>query len=770
MPRSKEKHLNSILLKQTDQLYSRLVYSAIGTVITACLIAWIVGSKSNPVIAWKWFALILLLSLLRWTTAVIYVRLPDTQRSDPRWHRRFKWLAWIIAVVWSLPMWLFYPENPAYQVLTIMALAGIAGASMAILSYDRNILTGFLLILLVGALSRLISLGDPLSLELAALVFFYILFMIKGGRDIGSSFMELLALRQSAEEHNLTLLSITEEVARIGYWQWDMSSPKIEFSSNLRKMCGVSRDQLDIDQYLEHVHPDDRSRVQMSIDSARLTGQEVTVEYRQRNPHGKDWMLMNQVIKRVDESSGNQFLLGMVQDVSILRKAEQKIFDMAYYDELTGLANRGHFREHLKEKVKHARRRQTRFALLYIDLDGFKQINDMMGHEKGDVFLRHFSSNLKQAVREADFIARLGGDEFCVLLGDIQGSMDCVPTAQRCLELRDVPIVIDNHSIYPQMSIGIAVYPQDGADDDSLLKAADAAMYAAKQGGKHNYAFYDNEMTERAARRVRLEADLQRALKEEEFFLVYQPKVDLYSNELKGVEALIRWRHPERGLVPPDEFIATAERIGLIRELGEWVLDRACSQHREWKQQGVNLQMAVNIASNHFSSAHFVDRVRETLQRHGVAEGELEVEITESMTRDPQQHLKVCRELRRCGVRVAIDDFGTGYSSLSVLKQLQVDTLKVDKSFIQHLPGDRSSTLMVRAIVDMALGLGFDVVAEGVEDEAQADFLRQLGCPYAQGFYFSRPVEADKIPAMMGKLFVGDETIVMASVGKPQRR
>ncbi len=770
MPRSKEKQLNPILLKQTDQLYSRLVYSAAGTIATALILTMIVSEADHWMVAWGWFGLMTLVSAYRWVTALLYFRRNSEQRANPRWRLRFRIAAWVVAGVWALPIWLFYPSQPAYQVLMILALAGIAGGSIAILSYDRKVLTFFLVILMLGIESRLLVQGDALSLQLAALVLLYFLFLMKGGRDIGSSFMELLALRQSAEEHNLTLLSITEEVARIGYWQWDMQSPKIEFSSNLRSMCGVSSDQLDIDQCLEHVHPDDRSRVQMSIDNARLTGQEVTVEYRQRNPSGKDWMLMNQVIKRVDESSGNQFLLGMVQDVSILRKAEQKIFDMAYYDELTGLANRGHFREHLKEKVKHARRRQTQFALLYIDLDGFKQINDMMGHEKGDVFLRHFSSNLKQAVREADFIARLGGDEFCVLLGDIQGSMDCVPTAQRCLELRDVPIVIDNHSIYPQMSIGIAVYPQDGADDDSLLKAADAAMYAAKQGGKHNYAFYDNEMTERAARRVRLEADLQRALKQEEFFLVYQPKVDLHSNELKGVEALIRWRHPERGLVPPDEFIDTAERIGLIRELGEWVLDRACRQLREWKQQGVNLQMAVNIASNHFSSAHFVDRVRETLQRHEIAEGELEVEITESMTRDPQQHLKVCRELRRCGVRVAIDDFGTGYSSLSVLKQLQVDTLKVDKSFIQHLPSDRSSTLMVRAIVDMALGLGFDVVAEGVEDEAQADFLRQLGCPYVQGFYFSRPVEADKIPAMLDKLFVGDETIVMASVGKTQRR
>ncbi len=770
MPRIKENRMTPIQLRQTDQLYGRLVYSAVGTVITALIVAGIVADLTDPFRAWGWFALIVVASIYRWGAAFIYLRLPLPERENPVWLARFRWAAWGVAVIWVLPMWLFYPQDQAYQVVMVLALAGIAGGSIAILSYDRRILTVFLLIMLIGTVARLLLLGDPLSLQLAGLFFVYILFMIKGGRDIGRSFLELLELRHSAEEHNLTLLSITEEVARIGYWQWDMLSPELEFSPNLRSMCGISEDRLGIDDFLRQVHPDDRERVRMAIDNARLTGQEVTVEYRQKNPRGKDWMLMNQVIKRVDESSGKQFLLGMVQDVSVLRKAEQKIFDMAYYDELTGLANRGHFREHLKDKVKHARRRENRFALLYIDMDGFKQINDMMGHEKGDEFLRQFSKNLKKAVREADFIARLGGDEFCILLGDIQSSIDCVQSAQRCLALRDEPIVIDNHSLYPQMSIGIAVYPQDGDDEDSLLKAADAAMYAAKQGGKHSYAFYDNKMTERAARRVKLEADLQRALKEQEFFLVYQPKVDLRNGALYGVEALIRWRHPERGLVPPDEFIATAERIGLIREMGEWVLDHACAQLAEWKSQGLRLQMAVNIASNHFSSTSFVNRLHTIIRRHSIEDAELEVEITESLTRDPQQHLRVCRELRRLGVRVAIDDFGTGYSSLSVLKQLQVDTLKVDKSFIQHLPGDRSSTLMVRAIISMALGLGFDVVAEGVEDEEQANFLRQLDCPYVQGYYFSRPVEAAEIPKMMGKLFIGDETLVLPAQGQPLRR
>ncbi len=764
MPTSSDTPMGPIRLRQTNQLYSRLFYSAAGTVFTAFVIAWIIGDRTRSDLAWSWFGLMLLVSFYRWMTAYRYRRLPEPERARMVWFLQFRWTAWAVAVVWVLPMWLLYPPEPSYQVLMVLALAGITGGSIAILSYDSTTLSVFIGILTLGVVARLLVMGDTLSLQLAVLMVIYSIFLLKGGRDIGRSYLELLELRQSTEEHNLTLLSITEEVARIGYWQWDMVSPRVELSTNLRNMSGVNASHIELDRCLGLVHRDDRERVRMAIDSARTGGHEVSVEYRQKNPQGKDWMMMNLVIKKVEESNGACFLLGMVQDVSVLRKAEQKVFDMAYYDELTGLANRGHFREYLKGKVRQARRNNNRFALLYIDLDGFKQVNDMMGHQKGDEFLRGFSRHLKQALREADFIARLGGDEFCILLDGIKAASDCVQTARRCLALREKPIHIGRQSLFPQMSIGIALYPKDGADQDSLLKAADAAMYAAKQSGKNSYAFYDNEMTRRAAQRMQMETDLQRALKQREFFLVYQPKISLDTGELHGVEALIRWQHPQRGLVPPDEFIDIAERIGLIRQIGKWVLEEACRQLVHWKQGGLQLQMAVNIASNHFSDTHFVSCVRELITRYDIADGELEVEITESLTRDPEQHLNVCRQLRELGVRVAIDDFGTGYSSLSVLKQLQVDTLKVDKSFIQHLPNDPSSTLMVEAIVNMALGLGFDVVAEGVEDQAQADFLRQLGCPFVQGYYFSRPVEADEIPRIINKLFVGDETLVMASL------
>ncbi|MDX2506066.1 MAG: EAL domain-containing protein [Gammaproteobacteria bacterium] len=742
-------------IKQTDQLFSRLKYSAIGTSVVALVMVLIIGPQTHQQeITWFWFLVIFLVSFYRWLTAKIYCRLNDLEKTRHNWKFRFDIGAYMSAVTWVLPVWLFYPlDYPEYQVLMILALAGIAGGAIAILSYDKHIITAFLTLMLIGIDSRLILLGNELSLQLAVLLFLYFIFLMKGGRDIAKSYYELLMLRKDTEEHNLTLLSATERVARIGYWQWDMESEYIELSANLCSMCGVDSKRTKLDFCISKVHEDDKNRVQMAIESVVKSGDDSSVEYRLLDNKTGNWVIMNQVIKRITDSSDKQFILGTVQDISVIKSAEQKIFDMAYYDELTGLANRGHFREHLSEQIKHIARNQAQLAILYLDLDGFKEINDTLGHDKGDIYLQKFSRELKNTVRDEDFIARLGGDEFCIVLGNVENGLFAAQTAERCLAMKNKAITIENQSIIPRMSIGIAIYPQDGEDADTLLKVADAAMYSAKHNGKHNFSFYDPQMTEDAAQRIELESDLRAAFKNSEFKLVYQPKISVAKEKIAGVEALIRWIHPDRGTVSPDEFINTAERIGLINEIGEWVLETACRQLQVWKSQGLVLEMAVNVSSSHFSSENFVQHVENIKHKFDIQDGELEIEITESMSRDPVQHIRVCEELDKKGVKVAIDDFGTGYSSLSVLKQLKVNTLKVDRAFIQHLPADESSALMVKAIVAMGLGLGFNIVAEGVETREQALFLQELNSPYIQGYYFSRPVEAEQIPALTNARF-----------------
>jgi len=341
-----------------------------------------------------------------------------------------------------------------------------------------------------------------------------------------------LELRRDSEQHNLTLLSTTEQVAHIGYWQWDMESSQIELSENLRLMGNFDDLSIDIDILMQKVHADDQYRLQTEIENASQTGQETSVEFRMCAQEDGKWIIMNQVTKLIDQYSDKPTLLGTVQDISSIKSAEQKIFDMAYYDELTGLANRGHFQEHLLKQIKHATRTGKKLAVLYLDLDGFKELNDTLGHEKGDYFLKEFSKMLKQQVRTDDFVSRLGGDEFCLVLSDfVDGSMATI-SAERCLALSNQPIQIDHQQFKPYMSIGISIYPSDGNDVDTLLRAADTAMYHSKRNGKRCFSFYNEQMTKDAISRLEMEADLKQALDNQEFYLLYQPKVSMLDGSL----------------------------------------------------------------------------------------------------------------------------------------------------------------------------------------------------------------------------------------------
>ncbi len=754
MENSTSTRQTAIRQKQTALLFKGMTYSTIGTFVTALAVVLIIAPKSDQQMAWFWFSAVVLVSAYRWLVNFFYSGLHSNSTFSHRWCLHFNLGAYLAALSWASIMWLLYPIGyPAYQVLTILSLSGVAGGALATLSYDRQVITLYQGILLVGIESRLFWEGDRFSLELGLLSFLYFGFLMRGGREIGSNYYELLALRQDSEDNSLELLKTTEKIARIGYWKWDMKSSLAELSDNLVAMCGFSQCHVEINRCLDLVHADDRRRVEMAIESCSATGREVTLEYRMQDPDKTDYLIMNQVIKRVSDSRGRDYLLGTIQDISAIKSAEQKIYDMAYFDELTGLANRSHFLEYLKQRVKSAARKNQRFAVLYVDLDDFKEINDTLGHERGDQYLNSFARHMKGRLRDADFLARLGGDEFCIVLDDLQKGLEAKHTTQRCLELMQQVIEIEAHRIQPKMSIGIAVFPEDGADPQSLLKAADAAMYAVKHGGKQGYAFYDSQMTTDASIRLQLETDLRQAMENKEFELWYQPKISLRTGRVTGVEALIRWQHPERGMVRPDLFIEAAERIGLINEIGEWVLETACRQQQIWKGQGVALEMAVNISSSHFTSDGFPAFVTQVVQANQLHRNELEVEITESMSRDPVEHARICHQLRGKGIRVAIDDFGTGYSSLSVLKQLEVDTLKVDRSFINQITDDEASALMVRTIIDMSAGLGYSIVAEGVETLEQVNILQELGCPYVQGFYFSKPVEGRDIPELAQKVW-----------------
>ena len=528
-----------------------------------------------------------------------------------------------------------------------------------------------------------------------------------------------------------------------------MHSDTIMLSENLAQMWGFDKRIVTFDQWIAIIHADDIDRLKRELDSGRHTNNENAVEFRMVDRPGSDFRVMNQITKCVVDSDGVAMLLGTVQDITDIKTAERKLYKMAFYDELTGLSNRGHFLEQLKTQISVAKRADKKLAVVFVDLDDFKGVNDSYGHEVGDSYLRIFAQYIRSAVRDSDLVARLGGDEFCVVLLDVADRSEVARITELCLDFSLKTIEIGNHRIQPKMSVGVSIYPHDGSNEDELLKSADMAMYSIKQNGKHGYRFFENSMVSDTADRVMLEASLRVAIDNNQFELWYQPKVSLDTMRLGGVEALIRWRHPEKGLIPPDVFITTAERVGMISEIGDWVLDTACKQQAEWRDAGLDMQMAVNISGSHFIEDDFIETVLGTVKQYGLAQGDLEIEITESMTRDPVQHSQICQRLRQAGVRIAIDDFGTGYSSLSVLDKLEVDTLKIDRSFITGLPEDKSSIILVQAIMELSLGFGYDVVAEGVETVEQLQHLEALGCPYIQGYYFSKPVTADLIPALM---------------------
>lgn len=736
--------------RKTEQLFNRLRVSAVATVIVAFTIVAVIRPYADETMTTTWLVLIMLVSIWRFWVALRYQQASKQERELPGWSTRFRTGVYLAAAGWGLAVWMCYPHGHVqYEVLLLLGIASVAGTAIAVLSFDKTLMTVFVSTILFSLEARLLTSDGELALEMSLFNLWFYIFLLKGGSDISDSYHEMLSLRQDAEEHNTALLTAAEQVARIGYWKWNPDLNELELSSNLMAMAGSSISRVSLQNYLNYVHDNDRDRLQSSIESVLETGEESIVEYRMLSVKAGGWIVMNQVAKTLEDSNQGRLVLGTVQDISDIKSAEQRIFDMAYFDDLTGLANRGHFQQQLIERIKQADRNEGQVALLYLDLDGFNKINDTFGHEKGDEYLKAFTELLKQTFREEDFIARLGGDEFCVIQSGLKSGVEAGTSAERCLMLKDRLITVEGREVSPRMSVGIALYPQDGEDVDSLLKAADAAMYSAKRKGKQRFEFYDEKMTEDAATRLELDSDLKKALVNKEFKLLYQPKMSLHSGRMMGVEALIRWNHPHRGVVPPDEFISAAERNGLINEIGEWVLIEACKQQKLWIDQGYNLEMAVNISSSHFSSEKFVEYIRKMKQSDDLPASALEVEITESLTRDPLRHIEISQQLREMGIKVAIDDFGTGYSSLSVLRELKADTLKIDRAFIQHLPDDQTSALLVRAITTMAIGLGYDVVAEGVETEEQAHFLREMGNPYVQGYLYSRPVEADQIPELI---------------------
>lgn len=431
---------------------------------------------------------------------------------------------------------------------------------------------------------------------------------------------------------------------------------------------------------------------------------------------------------------------------------QRRMSYLARYDPLTGLINRTLFADRLQGAVARARRDGGLVALMFLDMDDFKEVNDRYGHAAGDSLLRQVAERLVSSVRESDTVARLGGDEFTVILEGGHRVEDAGRVATKILAALSAPYQLGQHEVVVTSSIGIATYPIDGDNVDELLKCADIAMYSAKAAGRNTYQYFTRELRERTTERIALIDGLRNALEDgDQLELVYQPKLDAELGAVFGLEALLRWNHPELGRVLPSKFIPLAEETDLIIPMGEWVLDRACSQMREWRDAGLpDMTVAVNVSSRQFRMGNLVETVATSLAAAGLSPRYLEIELTEgTLVADVELARRALERLRDMGVRVSIDDFGTGYSSLSYLSQLPIDTLKIDRSFIKNVTKDRDGAAISSAIVGLARSLRMDVVAEGVESIEQIEFLTRLGCSKMQGYHFSKPLEASQVIAFV---------------------
>jgi diguanylate cyclase (GGDEF)-like protein/PAS domain S-box-containing protein len=558
-----------------------------------------------------------------------------------------------------------------------------------------------------------------------------------------------IALRDSEERFRTLTAS-----SPVGVFQTDEEGQYTYVNARWREITNIYDIHLTQESWIKTLHPEERFQVLSHWRESLEQKEEFRMEYRMLRDDGEDINVICQA-KPLYESNGEiSGYLGSLSDISELKSVQLQLEQLALYDPLTRLANRHLFRNRLEKAIKHSEREGGKLALLFLDIDHFKKINDTMGHDQGDELLKAIAHRLRFCTRPGDTVARMGGDEFTILVPEIHHQHEADAIARKVLDVLKVPIRLTGLEIIITTSIGITIGLNDADDANALMKNADLAMYRAKARGRDNYQFFSDEMNVELTRQLAMEAELRLALQQEEFELYYQPQIDLNTNRLIGYEALLRWKHAEKGFIPPSDFIPVAEDSGLILPIGEWVLRNACEHIKQFSDNGLlpkDGHVAVNISPRQFHDPNLVTVISDLIASTGIKSQQLEIEITESLLMENvDSTIATLQQLKKLGIILAIDDFGTGYSSLNYLKRLPIHVLKVDRSFVMDIPDDKDDMEITSAVIAMAHKLGLRVVAEGVEQNEQALFLKDNQCDFAQGYFYGRPMSVEQLYKEIG--------------------
>jgi diguanylate cyclase (GGDEF)-like protein/PAS domain S-box-containing protein len=559
------------------------------------------------------------------------------------------------------------------------------------------------------------------------------------------------AIAEEALKNSRATLAEAQQLAHLGSWSMDFASGDVVWSEEIYRIYGLTEGVDKPVPFSQYDHPDDAPTVHRATEESKRLREPFAIDHRILRRDGSVRWVQERGDFFFDRNGAPLRSVGTMTDITERKEAEQQLARHAHYDSLTELPNRTLLTDRLNQAIAYSDRHKRPTAVLFLDLDRFKNVNDTLGHSIGDLLLKAVAGRLKRSVRAVDCVARLGGDEFIIVLTDLPNSQAAMKIAQKIVNETGRSYVVSGHELFTTASIGISMYPADGHDVETLLRNSDTAMYKAKERGGNNFQFFAPEMHAVAVKRLSLENELRNALRREEFLIHYQPIASLRSGEIVGAEALLRWKHPTLGLRLPDEFTSIAEDAGLIVPIGAWAVRAACEQMKNWQRQGIAPQrITVNISPRQFAEPHFIKMIAGVLRATRLDPSSLEIELTETgIMADIKRSVRIMRQLGSMGVRAAIDDFGIGYSSLGYLKQLPVASLKIDRQFIRSIESDSFDASIVGAMITVAHNRRLQVVAIGVETHAQRDALRKLGCDEIQGHLLSAPLPASELQRLL---------------------